>query len=248
MTISHKVLLVENQKKQFDLIRESLIRNSIDVLPTEEQFSVFLSWVRIALNNRYKAPRQLEATEKIHEFIAKNNVALAIIDHNLIGMALSAQNGIDLAIEISSRKQTGSLPFLFLSRTQQSDKSVMSMLRKLKDFSGSSFEWMSKGYDTDLGLSAKYIEEEVIPCVQGLIEKGGHEIFISYIKDVIGKEGLEGEPCFETLKTLAGLRPGTLDQSHFDLMEKMKKDSKNNSGVYRGSDVENALHQCGLFR
>lgn len=241
----NSVLLVENQITQFRLISECLKKRDFSVLPEENDFSVFLSWLRIALNNRYKAQRQKEAKQKIYDYVNENNVALAIIDHNLIGMALSAEDGVDLAIGIRSNTHRKDLPILFLSRTRESDESVM---RKLRFFSGSKYEWITKGYDADVRLTPKYIDKEVVPRLHDLIEGGDpYDRFSSLMNRLVSDAGLEDEDFFERLKELAHIEPNDLTDEHIDFAKTAENESKRNGGLFKGSEVEAALRRFRLY-
>jgi hypothetical protein len=177
--ITYKIVLIENQKAQFDII-SNLFRNepgsdiNYEIFPKEKEFTLFIDSIKVYLNQYYKPEHNKSALLKIINMI--NNFKLNtqdntepnafIIDHKLVGCHKSL-SGIDLAIELRSNPGYKDQPMIFLSRTSRSDPKVMEGLPNLTG----EHEWIPKGYAGKEILDEEYFKKKVLDIIPDLIKE-----------------------------------------------------------------------------
>jgi len=172
MTEKRKILLIENQKFQFNTIIDFNCLKYYDLFPLESSYILFIDNVRVWVNNQYKSDYRVKAINFVKDFIKQNQIELIIMDH-ILGGAYHCLTGIDLADEINKNKNIDNcMPVLFLSKTEQSEKNRMTKYENYKKKYPEDIctKWIHKGYFGDEILSEEYFEKMVIPEIRKLFE------------------------------------------------------------------------------
>ncbi len=170
MPEKRKILLVENQKFQFDKIIGFNCLIYYDLFPNENNFIRFIDNVRVWVNSEYFAGYRNNALKYIKDFINENNIELIIMDH-ILGGAYHCLTGVDLAEEINRDKNIDDcMPVLFLSKTEQNEKHRMTKYENYKKKYPEDIctKWIHKGYFGDEILSEEYFEKMIIPEIHKL--------------------------------------------------------------------------------
>lgn len=187
--INYKIVLIENQKVQFDTI-SSLFRDRpgsnihYEIFPKEKDYTLFLDCIKVYLNEYYKPVHNAFALKRlidmIHNFrLDQDNTEphVFIIDHKLVGCHKSL-SGIDLAIELRNNQGFKVQPMIFLSRTSKADPKVMEGLPHLSGI----HEWIPKGYAGKEILDDEYFKKNVLNIIPGLIKKAGFNSYIDKLE------------------------------------------------------------------
>jgi len=151
-----KILLIENQHRQFQTITD-LLRKFLPspvIFPSDGEYVGFIDRIRVYLNLNYHESIRTRVLEDIKTNVKDFNPDIFIIDHILVGCHKS-QTGLDLAIKLGTLGFDQ--PIIFLSRTLDSEESVMTKLPYVK----SQCEWVHKGYAGKGVLVEEYFEGEV---------------------------------------------------------------------------------------
>jgi len=170
MIEKRKILLVENQKFQFDKVVDFDCLECFDLFPNKNNYIVFIDNVRVWVNREYLSDYRNKALSYIKDFIINNNIEFIIMDH-ILGGAYHSLTGIDLAEEINCDKNMDNcMPVLFLSKTEQSEKKRMKKYEnyKKKFQEDKCTKWIHKGYFGDEILNEDYFEKIVIPEIHKL--------------------------------------------------------------------------------
>ena len=163
--MKEKILIVENQIIQFRRISEHLARKGYNTIPSKKEYSSFLDYVRVKINPQYESTYKNRCFDKIIAYIAKESPDLIIMDH-ILGGSCKCETGIGLAEKLFT---VTPLPFLFLSRTEHSEKNrLLDYDRFRKAYPGMS-EWAHKGYFGDEILEEGYFTSYVIPLIEKLL-------------------------------------------------------------------------------
>ena len=173
---SKKILLIENQYRQFIKIKTYLNNVGYTVCPTDEvgdPFNEFIDYVRIYLNPRYggieEKSRRKEVIERIVKEINTEDFDALIIDYILVGNHVS-KTGIFLAETLRDNKVT--TPIIFLSREKSNQPKIINNLKEKLE----PFEWIHKGYDGREILDEEYFNRYVIKGIQKCIGKSASQL------------------------------------------------------------------------
>lgn len=176
---NYKIVLIENQKTQFDTISD-LFRDKpgpnihYEIFPKEGEFTLFIDNIKVYLNQYYKSEHNKSALKKLIEIIHNFKLDTQdnsepdafIIDHKLVGCHKSL-SGIDLAIELRNNHGYQEQPMIFLSRTSKADPRVMEGLPHLSGV----HEWIPKGYAGKEILDEEYFKNNVLDIIPKLINE-----------------------------------------------------------------------------
>lgn len=150
---THNILVIENQKSQFDKIAARL--GEYTVFPEDEKdFSRVMGWVHVFLNKRYKHDRRTRMFAKLVEYIIDKRISLFVIDYKLTGCH-DGQSGLSLAINLQSN--FSHILTIFLSRTVRNEPEIVDNLSSILKH-----EWVDKGYAGMSILEASYFERNVL--------------------------------------------------------------------------------------
>lgn len=166
-----KILIIENQSKQFLSIRDYFRQNYYtDIFPDQEEYIRFIDYVKIWVYEHYDEAYKNYAIGKIKEYIAKHGIELIVMDFKL-GSAYDSHTGIDLAEEIHRvRKDVHRiLPVIFLSRTPENEQTRSEKYITYEENYGLC-EWIHKGY-VGRKMDADFFRARVLKAIQKLIRK-----------------------------------------------------------------------------
>lgn len=159
-----KVLLIENQKTQFDSIKKLLTDNDIEVLPDEQDYKNLISNIKVILQGwkfyrgqggQYPENRKEFALTNFNDFIIIQKPDVIFIDYRLSGSEDSG-NGLDLAKLIRDMVNT---PIIFLSRHSLNNSDIDREYKRYNIFY--SF-WVEKGYAGQALNEQEYFKKNVI--------------------------------------------------------------------------------------
>lgn len=153
--MKRKILLIENQKRQFDHIKNGL--SNFEVFPYETEYISIIDLVRIWVNDGYTnfdAPvvdndvlkyRDF-AIEKLKSYIQEKKIEFIIMDY-ILGPD-HCKTGIDLATEISQDANLKDKPILFFSKMEENNKTRLKDWSNLKNSCDKFTDknWLPKGY------------------------------------------------------------------------------------------------------
>lgn len=163
------ILIVENQRTQFDKIRENLRNKGYSAFP-DCNVEEFINCVKVWVNEEYPDAYKKTAFEKICDQIERQQIDLILMDH-ILGGGCKCKTGIDLARAINSERKGAELPVLFMSRTEESEKRrLMDYNQYTADFPQLS-KWLHKGFFGDEILNEDYFSNFVIGAIDALCKK-----------------------------------------------------------------------------
>jgi len=184
-----KILLIENQYRQFNRIKTYLNGTRYTVFPKDEEsdtFDEFINYVRIYLNPRYggtnEGSRRKDVFERIVNKIKRGNFDLLLIDYILVGCS-AGLTGIFIAKELRDIGIT--TPIIFLSREKSNQPEITNNLNKNLE----PYEWIHKGFDGREILDETYFNSYVIKGIKKCIGKSVSQLLneITKSKTFIGK-------------------------------------------------------------
>lgn len=173
MHFKRNILLIENQKFQFDKIIDFDCLKIYNIYPSESCYIKFIDNVRVWVNNQYKPNYREKAINYLKDFIEQNKIEMIIMDH-ILGGAYHCFTGIDLAEEINRSKSVENcMPVLFLSKTEHNEKNRMFKYENYKKIYPEDIctKWIHKGYFGDEILSEEYFKKMVIPEILKLFDQ-----------------------------------------------------------------------------
>lgn len=177
--MNEKILIIENQITQFKMISEHLKTNGYHPIPSPEEYTGFLDYVRIQINPQYGETYKTECFNKIMEYITAQSPDLIIMDH-ILGGSCKCETGIGLALKLCKPIPIP-IPVLFLSRTEHTEKNRVEEYEKFRNQQPGISEWTHKGYFGDGILEENYFKSHVIPSVERLLPKKKHTMMHTYI-------------------------------------------------------------------
>lgn len=153
-----KVVIIENQKTQFSIIK-SHFTNDVIILPTIADYDKFMNSVKIVLNSNYPFSTIIKNKVIIINSLIEYNPDIIIIDYKLSGSS-KGLSGIELGKII--RKEYANIKIIFLSRLQSNEMSVQNELR---DFNFPNWKWIEKGYAGQAINNKDYFKEYVFQVI-----------------------------------------------------------------------------------
>jgi hypothetical protein len=174
MPSKRKIVIIENQKSQFNDIYTTL-KNEYQIIPNEEDFIGFMDHVRVWINQQYDEDYRDIAIESIKTKC--NDVDLIIMDYS-IGGAHHCETGIELASKLL--EINNDLNFLFFSKIAENDRKKNIAFEKLKNSYShiSENNWLNKGY-----FNFNLFQYDIADNENKYLK----EVLLSRIKQVIGK-------------------------------------------------------------
>lgn len=157
-----KIVVIENQIRQFEDIFRMLTDKEYEVYPTIGEFKDFIDAIRVHLNPRYSRDRRNDALKEVLSKVKAVTPDILIIDHILVGND-SSENGIDLAVKF--RKEGFAMPIAFFSRTVPNDFSIIENLPRVEEIK----VWLPKAYWGGINLDDPLFKNKVIPELDKLI-------------------------------------------------------------------------------
>ena len=174
--MNERILVIENQYLQFDLLKKGLLSNDrikergIDILPSDkDQFRKLIGAVKVYANKSYSKEYREICQDAIFEFVAgkekDNPVDLIILDYKL-GGSIECLTGVDIAKLIWA--YFPKIPVLFLSRV---DYSVRDRYFQVDDIETKyKKEWLMKGFMGDETLDGDYINYTIYNKLVSLLD------------------------------------------------------------------------------
>jgi hypothetical protein len=181
-----KILIIENQIRQFEDIFRTLTSSGYKVGPAIGEFKCFIDAIRVFLNPRYGCDRRDAALKEVLAAVKDLSPDILIIDHILVGND-SSQNGIDLAVRL--RKEKFFMPIAFFSRTIANDFSIIENLPRVEEIK----VWLPKAYWGGINLDDTLFKNLVVPELDKLIQRSG----LLMMENFINKEM---SPFLENIK------------------------------------------------
>lgn len=170
MSEKKRVLIVENQRYQYEVICKEL--KDYDVYPENIEnmaaYSKFIDNVAVWVNEQY--PIRDKAEKYIIEYVLDFKIDIIIMDH-IIGGAHHCLTGVDLAIMINKymAKNDKIVKVLFLSNVEYGNKERLSKYCDYQKLFPESSEWVLKGYFGDEILNKEYFEKNIIKVISELL-------------------------------------------------------------------------------
>lgn len=179
--MSHTILIIENQREHFEKLFKGLSSNEVIVRPSLEGFVGMMSAVKVYLNTNGYEQKYHDACWRIIEKNIKDEqgkiaVDLIIMD-NILGGSTVCRTGQDLAKDIWDRISK-TIPVLFLSRTEFSDKQRFEMEESFYK-NKNRFEWLMKGFLGSEMVEDPYITQTVAQKVRDMLTKNWTEESVS---------------------------------------------------------------------
>lgn len=177
MSENRKILIIENQKFQYDLIKKNL--EEYDYFPANGEFILFTDHVRVWINKQYNIGYRDKAWEYIENYIDSKEIELIVMDH-ILGGAHHCLTGIELATKLNKKRDEKSeeaIPVFFLSKTEHNQES---RVKKYEEYAGdfpNTSIWVHKGFFGDEILDPDYFKERVIPKIEELLGKTEEQRF-----------------------------------------------------------------------
>lgn len=205
MCDKRKIIVIENQQFQFDRIIKNL--NGYNIFPTDDEFILFIDHIRVWINKQYNSDYRDKAWKYIENCICSKKIELIVMDH-ILGGAHHCQTGIDLAVELNSKRienDKSIIPVLFLSKTEDNEESRFKKYEKYEgEFPGTSL-WVHKGFFGDEILNSDYIEKRVIPPIEKLLGNSEEQIFFENLKVIQSLSFAEAQdPIKKAIDKIAG--------------------------------------------
>lgn len=241
MKPQRKILLIENQKWQFNLLLDSLKRK-YSILPrTDKEYCTIIDNVCVYVNKGYNEDYRKKAFNYIYNLCSKENGVEAIILDHKIGGAYYCLTGIDLAKAINERFKENNkdcLPVIFLSKTEHSEKLRVDAYDDYKkDFPNKS-TWVHKGYFGDEILNDEYLIKHLHPKIEQILSDSDRDRFYSALEKILaGKKDLlheEHVKAIDFLKDLKKLEYESIDEKiRKSIIDISKTDGNYIEQVYR---------------
>jgi hypothetical protein len=164
------ILLIENQKKQFDHIYNCFQKDDLSsqyrIFPANTDFVKFIDYVRVWVNENYSKydSNNINHANATYREVAMNNIIKTIHDNDIkillmdykLGAAYLSKTGIDLATEVNTLLNN-QLPVVFISKDQKNEK----IEKELEAYECEKI-WIYKGFFGDEILQTEYIKKYVI--------------------------------------------------------------------------------------
>lgn len=179
MADMRKILLVENQQTQFEVVSNLMKRFGFESVPAiGPSYAIFIERVRVFINPQYDDEYRNNAIDEIVRAVGDWGVELIIMDH-ILGGAYHCLTGIQLGEEINSRLSE-ILPVLFLSKTERSET------RRLHDYDAYArkfgrTEWVHKGFFGEEILSPGIFEDLILERTRRLLGASESELFYAKV-------------------------------------------------------------------
>lgn len=189
MNGKRKILIIENQYKQYEKIL-GYLKNEYEVYPkNKDEYIKFIDKVRVWINEEYHEDFINIALAEIVKQIVKceegtnNKIELILMDH-ILGGPHHCKTGIDLAIKLDENKTIKHIPIVFLSKTPDEEKNRLTgyeSYKKKKSVTG----WIHKGYFGEEILKKNYFKKNVTDKLPGFFEMTEKEKNRELLKDTI---------------------------------------------------------------
>lgn len=195
MNSSANILVIDNQKWQFDSIYGSLSRGNfeefpgktLDVFPDKSGYIEFIERVRINVNTKYPEQYIKESFQYILNCIETWKIDLIVMDYKL-GAAYTCHTGVDLAMKINNEREENNkqlLPVIFFSKTEQNDLKRTSKNDQYNKRFPLTSKWVAKNYFGYEMFAESYIENQLVPAIMSMIKDNSIAILLDKIKAII---------------------------------------------------------------
>lgn len=183
-----KLIIIENQKTQFIVLRRGLVANGIitdDIFPLENvnSWQSFINCVKIAINQDYDYIDSGEyrriAKEKLYNIIITEKPSILIIDYLLGGT--TCEKGVELAQDIIDKVDNPQFSIIFLSR-ERSNSDYDNLRVKNNNIY---IDWLSKSYSQDENLEANYIKNKLCKEIKEVLEKHSQREDPEVVKELL---------------------------------------------------------------
>jgi hypothetical protein len=172
MVAKRKILLIENQVKQFEKIHKAL--DMYEVFPAhdnnekeaereDQEYLAIMDRIRIYLTNTYSDDRKKEAINYLRDYIIANQIEVYIIDLILLGTS-EGGNGISLATRLQSDEVLEILPIVFLSGNPRHMENIETELKGV-----TRYDWVEKGYGGVNLNQPAYLKNHLVPVIEQLL-------------------------------------------------------------------------------
>ena len=162
----NRILLVENQKTQFEKIFRILNAGEIEVRPSLEEYDHFMDWVRIWANPGYNQTYQDQMFARLQALITKEAIRLFILDYKLSG-SKDGRTGLGLAESLTKSCQVNPKHIILLSRLPRNSPELEAEWVLVDQY-----WWIEKGYGGNTVLEENYIEKYIKTKVIELLGAG----------------------------------------------------------------------------
>jgi hypothetical protein len=174
-----KIAIIENQITHFKDVCQKLrsCENDLEIVPTEDDYLTITNWARIYLDTRYEKTKRKNAQAKLKNFIEKENPALMVVDHILLGFTLDKNknpDGITLITDLWIVSQAiKRIPVLFLSSSLYNDPTVTKRIQGINENHDIKIkpDWKNKKlsiFQEPIG-DISYFEETIVPAIKKLV-------------------------------------------------------------------------------
>lgn len=225
-----KIIIIENQKEQFKILRQGLVANNVasanDIYPKVSEWQSFMNHIKIAINNDYdyiEYGEYLRVEKKeVYDIIQEKRPDLIIIDY-LLGGA-TCEKGVELAIDIVNNVANQQLSIIFVSRERPSnDYDEFKEKNKGKIY----VDWLSKSYSQDKILENPYIKNVLCRDIKSIIDKNLCEKINKYI--ILNEKNLIEDQLSSLKKVVKKIEKGeTINSQGYNIIWEIINRNKSN--------------------